>query len=115
MTLPPCRLCAVVVALAALLAAGCSGDDGIRSYSVARSTEREARPEPAGDYRLLGAMFPADDPVWFFKFSGPAEHEMKSEADFDTIMASVKLSGSTQPEFARPDGWRSWPCWVGVV
>src|SRR5881409_1017473 len=77
----------------ALRCAGCGGDDGIRSYSVPRSTEREARPEPAGDYRLLGAMFPAADPVWFFKFNGPAEQVTEFEADFDKIMASVKLSG----------------------
>jgi len=97
---------AVVLACAALLAAGCGSNDQIRSYNVPRASERESGPE-SGDYQLLGAMFPADDPRWFFKLSGRSEQLAKYEADFDKLLASVKVQpGDKPPEFTLPEGWK---------
>lgn len=115
---PRAVLPSVVLAGVVLFAAGCGSEDGVKSYRVPKSTDREAKPEPVGGgYRLLGAMFPADDPVWFFKFSGPADQVAKYEADFEKIAASVKLTpGDKPPEFTLPDGWkRGGPRGGGIV
>jgi hypothetical protein len=95
----------VLACCAVLVAGGCGSDDSIRSYNVPRASEREARSE-SGGYRLLGAMFPADSPMWFFKLSGRTEEVAKYEADFDKLIASVKLPPGGKPQFALPDGWK---------
>jgi hypothetical protein len=111
MTLPLRRyrsaLPSAVVAALALLAGGCGSDEGIRSYSVPRTPESTRKDAPAGgDYRLLGLMVPAGDPVWFFKLSGTAEQMAKHEADFDKLAASVQLPPNAKmPDFTPPAGW----------
>ena len=52
-------------------------------------------------------MFPADDPQWFFKYSGPSDEVAKYEADFDKLIASVKLGATL--EFTAPEGWERRP------
>jgi hypothetical protein len=106
MLLPVRRLIVPLLAGLALSAGGCGSEEAITSYKVPKATEREAKPE-AADYRLLGAMFPADDPVWFFKFSGTAEQVAKYEQDFDRLLGSVKLrTDGKLPEFTLPNGWK---------
>ncbi len=101
------RSTCVPLAALALFAAGCGNADTIQTYTVPKSTQREAPAHAVGDYRLLGAMFPADDPQWFFKFSGKAGQIASFEADFDKILASVKLpAGGGTPEFTLPEGWK---------
>ncbi|MBX9622269.1 MAG: hypothetical protein K2X82_00490 [Gemmataceae bacterium] len=99
-----------VLALAALAAAGCSDAPGVHSYRTPKSTEPRgpgpAAPGPtAGDYRILGAVYPADQPVWFFKLTGPADQLARHEADFDKLAASVRLQGDAVPAFDLPPGW----------
>jgi hypothetical protein len=107
----PHILSLALMAGVALVPVGCGGD-GVNSYNVPKSTDtgRAAAPAPAaGEYRMLGAMFPADEPQWFFKYSGPSDEVAKYEADFDKLIASVKLGGPTGLEFAVPDGWERRP------
>ncbi|MBX9582802.1 MAG: hypothetical protein K2X87_21050 [Gemmataceae bacterium] len=99
------------VAFAALWAAGCGTDPAISSYRVPRSTEagQPAPPDaPAGDYRILGAMYPADDPQWFLKLTGPADAVAKNEAAFDKLAATLALpaGGAKAPTFTLPEGWK---------
>jgi hypothetical protein len=90
-----------------ILAAGCGSGEGVTSYRVPKATERDAPRSAAGDFRMLGLMVPADDPAWFFKFSGPADQIEKYVADFDAIAASIKLApGGGVPEFTLPEGWK---------
>ena len=66
------------VAALALLTVGCGGDDGVAKYNVPKTTD-SGRPaatggDPhagmnlpaagAGNYRILGAMYPAGEPGW---------------------------------------------------
>jgi hypothetical protein len=89
-----------------MLAAGCGSGDGVTSYRVPKATERDAARPAAGDYRMLGLMAPAENPVWFFKFAGPAAEIEKYVADFDAIATSTKLPpGGGVPEFKLPAGW----------
>lgn len=98
-----------LLAGAALAPTGCGSGEDVNAYKVPKSTEREkkdlAPPAEAGEYRMLGAMYPADNPVWFFKFSGPVDAVTKYEADFDKVLASVTMSGG-KLDFSAPAGWQ---------
>lgn len=121
------------VAALALVAVGCGGGDGVEKYNVPKTTDtgRPAGdphaglnaggpPAAGGNYRILGAMYPAGQPgwFWFFKFAGPAEQIGAQEANFDALAKSVKLGGNQRavPTFDLPTGWeRSGPRDLGMV
>lgn len=128
----PHILSAALVAGVALAPAGCGGD-GVNSYTVPKTTE-PSRSAPGGDphagaggpvagagnYRILGAMYPAGQPgwFWFFKFAGPADQIGAQEANFDALAKSVKFGGDPRavPTFTIPTGWeRAGPRDLGVV
>jgi hypothetical protein len=104
------RLPVPVAALGLLTLVGCGSGEGIRSYTVPTTSERTG-PVAAdqGDYRILGAMFPADDPAWFFKLTGKADALAAHEAAFDKFLASVKFPNGPDkpPAYDLPDGWKS--------
>jgi hypothetical protein len=99
----------LAVPLAALALIGCGPSEEVRSYSVPKSNEPAAPAASQGDYRILGAMFPADEPVWFFKLTGKVDALAAHEAAFDKFLASVKFPGgpSKPPTYDLPDGWKS--------
>lgn len=98
-----------LVACAGLVPVGCSGD-GVNTYTVPRTTDPTrddgVKPE-SGEYRILGALYPADRPEWYFKFTGTAEQVASHEADFDKLAKSVKLKADPNavPDFTLPTGW----------
>lgn len=97
-----------ILAVVAFFSTGCGGDEGIQSYRVPRTAAPTEKAAPGGatGYRILGAMYPADDPAWFFKLTGPAEQVAKFEADFDKLAASVQIKdGASLPTFSLPAGW----------
>lgn len=105
---PVRRALRAAVLTAAGLAAGCGGGDEVRSYKVPKTTDRGDRPAAAVEGsggRILGAAFPADNPVWYFKLTGTPDELVKYEADFDKLIASVKLQGEAVPAFTLPEGW----------
>ncbi|MDB5311110.1 MAG: hypothetical protein JWO38_5312 [Gemmataceae bacterium] len=95
-----------IVALAgvALLGAGCGSEDGIQSYKVPKNPDEG---KTATEYRILGAVYPADSPVWYFKFAGTADQVAGHEAEFDKVAASVRLQAdpTALPAFNLPAGW----------
>lgn len=105
-------LIAAVLSLVSL--SGCGGGDEVRSYKVPKASDRGEKGGPAaaaagGEYRILGVMYPADDPVWFVKFTGPADKIARREAEFDKLAASVKLQANPEavPTFTLPsDEWK---------
>jgi hypothetical protein len=104
-----------LLAALALLPAGCGGNEDVKKYDVPKATDAGKKGEAAGDYRMLGAMFPADDPQWFFKYSGTADEVSRNEAGFDELIKSVKLNGDATPEFAVPKDWTKGPGREGFV
>jgi hypothetical protein len=103
------RLSVPLVALGLLAQFGCGPGEGVRSYTVPKPNEK-AEPEAGkGDYRILGAMFPADKPAWFFKLIGKADELAAQEAAFDKFLASVKFPDGPDkpPAYDLPDGWKS--------
>jgi hypothetical protein len=105
-----------LLACAAMVPTGCSPEPGVTKYEVPKTTElgKKSETPAAGEYRLLGAMFPADDPEWFFKFTGTADEMTKNEAGFDELLKSVKLTGAG-PEFTPPKDWKKGPGREGFV
>jgi hypothetical protein len=98
----------VVAALAGLLA-GCAPSEGVTSYTVPTPAKVDEPPPPerTGDYRILGGVFPADDPAWFFKLAGKAADLAPFEAGFDQMLRSVRFPNGLEkpPEFDVPTGW----------
>ncbi|MBP3959799.1 hypothetical protein J8F10_31515 [Gemmata sp. G18] len=121
MPLPQLRVRSVLpfalVAGLAVGAIGCGGGESVQTYAAPKSEGGKApgAVEAATEYRILGAMYPAKDPEWFFKMSGPADQLAKYEADFDKLLASVSLPANGPPKFDAPEGWKTGPGRAGIV
>lgn len=77
--------------------AGCE-QEPIQTYRVERPKSR-----------LLGAMIPRGDKVWFVKITGSAEAMADVEPAFDAFLASIKLKDdAAEPiSWTLPSGWQS--------
>lgn len=85
---------------------GC-GDPDIRTY-----TAPKAQPVPAGyGYRIIGAMVPAEEPVWFFKMMGSESDIDGQEAAFDAFLSKVTFPDGPggKPKWELSDGVREGP------
>ncbi len=98
------RLASLPAALALIVAAGCPEKKGVEAYSVPKPGDAPAA--AAGEYRILGAVFPADEPAWFFKLAGSAEQVGKVEPAFDALVKSVRFPNGPDkaPTFDAPEG-----------
>ncbi len=96
---------------------GCGGD-GVRSYTVPRTTEATRAPapvvpdgEPKG--RLLGAIIqvPNTEVSWFVKFSGSIATVSEHEKAFDDFLASIRVTDDPRkpPTYTAPAGWTESP------
>jgi hypothetical protein len=68
-----------------------------------------------GQYRILGAMFPADEPQWFVKLPGTASGLEQHAAGFDKLLASFSFPPGAAPAFEAPPGWTVGPGRMGIV
>ncbi len=88
---------------------GCGPGDGVQSYTVPKTTESgKSLVQPgAASYRILGALYPADRPEWYFKFTGSAAQVEAYEAEFDKLIKTVKFQADATavPAFDLPAGW----------
>ena len=98
------RNCFLLVAALALGLQGCSDDDKIRHYQV-------ARPEPKPLNRLLGAIFPQGDHALFFKLVGPETLVKEHAAEFERFIGTVRLGDKAEqpPTWTVPAGWHQGP------
>lgn len=103
------RLSAPLAALGLVTLIGCGPGEQVNSYKVPRSTEKGAPAEGKGSYRMLGAMYPADQPTWFFKLSGTTDELAAQEAAFHKFLTSVKFpkGPDAPPAYDLPEGWKS--------
>ena len=85
------------IGLVTLMATGCEVEP-IQSYQVARPKTR-----------LLGAMIPRDDGVWFVKMVGSAEAMAEVQPAFDTFLRSIRFpdNGDELITWDLPDGWKA--------
>ncbi len=86
--------------LAGLALLGCNRDEEIRHYRAARV---ETPPT-----RLLVAMIPAGDKVWFFKLTGPAPEVAEHQAEFEQLVRSAQFPDKGEPPvtWTVPAGWQ---------
>jgi hypothetical protein len=83
---------------ACLLLAGCQ-QEAITTYRAPRLE----KPPP----RLLGAIAPVSDFVWFVKFVGPAPEIAAHAGDFDKFVGSLRFDDPQKHiAWTLPDNWR---------
>ena len=95
---------------------GCQKPDDIQTYKVPKTSdsprpgsETEKVEAPAtGEHRILGAMFPADKPEWFFRVVGPVDKLDPQKAKFVKMLESVRFPNGIgkAPVFDVPEGWK---------
>ncbi len=81
------------------LSAGCQPEP-ITSYRV----PREHKPPP----RLLGAIAPVGDSVWFVKLTGPAPEIAAHDKEFEAFVKSLRFADDPKKPltWTLPAGWR---------
>lgn len=84
---------------------GCGEPDQIKTYKVPKPAEIPA--EPSTQYRIVGAIFPADHPAWFFKLSGRADQVEPVAPELEKMLKTVRFPNSTRnlPVWDMPTGW----------
>ncbi|GIW99487.1 MAG: hypothetical protein KatS3mg111_2820 [Pirellulaceae bacterium] len=91
-----------------LLLTGCAGEEGIRTYRVAKEdrTPRRVLEQPTGQrQRMVAAIVPHGEAAWFFKFQAAPEVVQTLAGDFDFILASVHFEPDGVPHWELPDEW----------
>ncbi len=88
------------------LMGGCDSPEPVIVYTVPTSIPPQLR---QGKERMLAAMVPRGDEVWFFKVVGPADAMEGIESSYRQFVETVPF-GDDGPELAElPEGWRLGP------
>jgi hypothetical protein len=85
-----------VLAFLAAPVAGCNKPE-IESYTVPKPPAVEVQ-------RMVAAILPQGNNVWYFRLTGPADDVEPQEATFDRFVGSVKFKGD-DIAFEKPEGW----------
>ena len=82
---------------------GCNSKDPIVTYTI--DTEMPAELQPGKD-RMLAAMVPKGDQVWFFKVTGPEAAISDIETTFRQFVREVEFADEVPVLEDLPAGWR---------
>lgn len=93
---------AIACALALAPLVGCEQDE-IRRYQVARV--ETPRPRASAPDRMLGAIVPHDDRMWFFKLAGPKQTLEAHKEAFDRFVRSVHFEANGTIDWTVPEAW----------
>ncbi len=108
------RRLGVVLAVALV---GCTPAEQVSKYTAPKDPndkEQPAEEPPAGEakVRILGAIAPAGDAWYFFKFQGlessdtyPPNLIEPHAAEFDAFLKSLKFPANGPPTWTLPAGW----------
>ena len=94
---------ALTLGAAICLFAGCSKPDPIVTYTIPTQLPEQFK---AGKDRMLAAMVPRGQDVWFFKVTGPESAITSVETTFRDFVKSIEFSGGNPKLSDLPDGWR---------
>jgi hypothetical protein len=85
-----------------VLLVGCGPRDEIRHFTLRK---------PQATHRLLGAMIPRADRVWFLKVTGSQETLAPLSGPFESLVASLSFGAEpdARPKWALPQGWTERP------
>ncbi len=119
------QLGATLALAGAALLAGCGKPEEIEHYRVDKPEVVQhlfpdaavpkadvPKPErPRGSDRMLAAIVPHGELLWFFKLAGPGEAVGGQEPAFDEFIASLTFGDkpSAPPEWKLPAGWHEQP------
>lgn len=82
---------------------GCDDTEPIVTYTVPTKLPAQLQ---AGKQRMLAAMVPSGDQVWFFKVMGPEDAIDVIDDQFRTFVADIQLSGGIPQLDQLPEGWK---------
>ncbi len=97
-----------ILALAVLVwMTGCGEEVEIRRYQVPRVKE----PRAPQSWRLLGAIIPHGEKIWFFKVDGPIKDITEQKDAFDRFIRTVEFtkSGPEPIAWKLPSNWQQEP------
>jgi hypothetical protein len=94
-------LTAAILAVAAIT--GCNSPDPVVTYTIDTNVPEQLR---AGQDRMLAAMLPQGDHVWFFKVSGPEQAVVDIESNFRQFVRSIEFAENQPVLKDLPDQWR---------
>lgn len=83
---------------------GCGNEDPIVTYKISTKVPDQLKP---GKERMLVAMLPLGEKVWFFKVSaGPEKAVETIESQFRDFVKTVKFDSGSPVLSELPEGWR---------
>ncbi len=104
LTTPKARVISAWTSLFVLLAfAGCQHEDRIVTYTIPTTIPAQMR---AGNERMLAAMVPSGDQIWFFKVTGPEAVIGQMDKVFKKFVAEIEFAEGNPKLDALPEGWQ---------
>lgn len=99
-----------------LLLSGCEKSERISIYSAPRHESLQSaeylaeaakrKPQPA---RMLAAIVPHGQALWFFKLQGPPDEVEARVAEFQSLLKSLHFDSNKEPDWVLPDTWKETP------
>ena len=93
----------IVIAAVLTAGGGCGKPASIESYVISTEVPSELMPKKQ---RMLGAMFPRGDQVWFFKVTGPESSIAEMGSDFREFVEGISFADQGPLLNDLPQGWR---------
>ncbi|MFN3191520.1 MAG: hypothetical protein ACE361_13510 [Aureliella sp.] len=103
------------LAVAMLLLTGCAGEEGIRTYRVAKSENQPAFTPPfagaaspsedAREIQMLGAIIPKGRSYWVFKLADSPDVVSAHRDEFREMIASLTFD-KADPQWDLAEGWK---------
>jgi hypothetical protein len=123
MTIARLPLAVLLLAFAGLVAAGCQKQPHIERYQVAKpvpiesvtgagtqpAEEPAAKPSGEPTDRMLGAILPHGEAIWFFKLMGKKDAVASLDEPFTALVKSVHFAEGGKPQWTLPEGWHESP------
>ena len=89
--------------LSLAIAIGCSQPAPIETYTIPTKIPEQLR---AGKERMLAAMFPKGETVWFFKVTGPEPAIAEIDKTFRRFVEEIEFADDVPDLTSLPEGWR---------
>lgn len=99
----PARFIGLGLVAAVLISGGCQKESGVVTYSIPTAVPTQLR---AGNERMLAAMVPKGDEVWFFKVTGPEEAIASVESELRTFVTEIRFLDSKPDLSSAPGAWQ---------
>lgn len=95
------RFAVVAIGVCLAVSLGCEKVEPIRQYSISKAMPTALQ---ASD-RMLAAIIPGGDQVWFYKVAGPADAVSFAESDVRKYIAAATISDGEPQIGELPSGW----------